>query len=315
MSIIKRMLLGHAIGDALGVPVEFMDREHLRKDPVTDMRGFGTHRQPAGTWSDDTSMTLALMDSMVKSNGVDADDIMKRFVDWYMEGRYTPYGEVFDIGLSCNAAIRKYMSGTPAIYCGGTREMDNGNGSLMRILPLVPYAIAMRHLMADGNVALVTQKASRITHAHERSIVGCILYVFIGMELATGERSLMACIRTGISRARPFINDTESTKYKRLTNGYDWLGHHSEDSIRSSGYVVDTLEAALWCLINSGSYEECVLKAVNLGSDTDTVAAVAGGLAAAYYGDNCIPKRWQETLAKHEDLEQMADEFDDWING
>ncbi len=314
MSLIKRMLLGHAVGDALGVPVEFMSRERLEAEPVTGMRGFGTHNQPAGTWSDDTSMTLVLLDSMMTKKGIDADDIMRRFAGWYRDGQYTPYGKVFDCGLSCSAAIRRYLMGTPAKECGGTGERDNGNGSLMRILPIVPYAIENTAL-AYEDIARETRLVSSLTHAHERSVAACILYVFIGMELAVGEgESLAERIKSGILIADQFITDNvERVKYSRILDEHIWLGDYDKDTIDSTGYVVDTLEAALWCLETTNSYKECVLQAVNLGSDTDTIAAIAGGLAAAYYGDECIPEEWLNTLAKREDLERAADLFDDWI--
>ena len=129
--------MGLCVGDALGVPVEFMDREALKKDPVVDFRGYGSHHQPIGTWSDDTSLTLCLMDSL--KSGFNEKEIMSRFAAWYQKGEFSPHGEAFDVGITTRQSILRYLSGTPAAACGGTSEQENGNGALMRILPLVFY--------------------------------------------------------------------------------------------------------------------------------------------------------------------------------
>ena len=130
-------LMGLCIADALGVPVEFNSRERLKANPVREMRGYGTHNQPIGTWSDDTSMTLCLVDSL--SDGLNYEDIMSKFKAWLVDGDYTPYGDVFDVGIATRQAINRYLSGIGPLNCGGISERDNGNGSLMRILPLLFY--------------------------------------------------------------------------------------------------------------------------------------------------------------------------------
>ena len=128
-------IMGLCVGDALGVPVEFSSREQLKRNPVVDMRAYGTYNQPAGTWSDDTSMTLCTLDSL--SNGLDYKDIMEKFLSWYKDGEYTPHGEAFDIGMATSKALNKYASGEKPLESGGRGERDNGNGSLMRILPVL----------------------------------------------------------------------------------------------------------------------------------------------------------------------------------
>lgn len=301
---IRAAMFGHAIGDALGVPVEFMNREKLRADPVTDYRGYGAHHVPAGTWSDDTSMALASMDSL--AHGVDYEDMMRRFCNWKTEAAYTATDEVFDMGIATNRALSRFLRGTPALLCGGSDENDNGNGSLMRIIPAILYC---KYRLADAPVEEQIQlvhDVSRLTHAHPRSMIGCGIYYFIMMELL--ERQSKLAVEAGLHKARAFYQEQpEFSHYRRLMEPS--FADLPESQIHSSGYVVATLEAAVWCLLNTNSYKECVQKAANLGSDTDTVAAVAGGLAGVLYGLEGIPEPWYQGLIRHEMIEQLCSDF------
>ncbi len=304
-------IMGLCVGDALGVPFEFKKRNELKRKPVKDMLGYGTHNQPAGTWSDDTSMSLCLLDSL--SQGLDYQDIMRKFLDWYDEGAYTPYGEAFDIGGTTREALERLVKGTPPLNCGGSSERDNGNGSLMRILPLVHYIEADYggDFKEKDKVFNIIHNVSSLTHAHKRSQVACGIYIAIASNLLNCT-SLKMAVELGIYKAAEYYGNhpdyvEEFTFFKRLQEKN--FAEFPEHSIKSSGYVVDTLEAAVWCLLNSSSYKECVLKAVNLGEDTDTVAAVAGGLAGLYYGYEGIPKEWLNTLAKREYIERLCNRF------
>jgi len=272
-------ILGLAVADAVGVPVEFQSRESLRLNPVTDMKGYGTYNQPPGTWSDDTSLTLCLLDSLA-NKGIDYADIMKRFLSWLDEGEYTPYGEVFDVGIATRKALQRFRNGNAPLECGGTSEQDNGNGSLMRILPLAFYLHTF-----GGNLTLdeafdVIHNVSSLTHAHKRSQIACGIYLIVADCLLV-ESDLKKAVDSNLEKASAcYGNKKEYTEdfkhYKRL---FDMdFAKLPEKKIKSSGYVVDTLEASLWCLLNADNYRDCVLRAVNLGEDTDTVAAVAGGL-------------------------------------
>ena len=317
---IKAVMLGHAVGDALGVPVEFCSREELDAQPVTDMMGWGSYPVPEGCWSDDTSMSLATLDSL-KSGKVDYDSIMENFVAWCSRDEYTPTGEMFDIGRTCLTAIRNYLrqDGKSALECGLKDEHSNGNGSLMRIHPAVLFLYNYK----DKNKAIeIIHNISSITHAHERSKIACGIYAFLLWELLSGDRRFgdKATIRRGISKARKhYASNPEFEHYAyRLCRQIADIDHIWEDpdkykraerdDIRSTGYVVDTLEAAVWCLITTNSYKDCVLKAVNLGDDTDTVAAIAGGLAGALYGLDAIPIDWLEKLKKKDYIEKMCEE-------
>ena len=302
-SKIKAVMIGHAVGDALGVPVEFCSREELKRDPVTDMRGYGTYPVPAGAWSDDTSMSIAALDSLA-GGCLDFDGIMDNFIKWLSQDEYTPTGKTFDVGHTCLCAIRNRMKNQdlPATQCGQNGEYANGNGSLMRIHPFVLYACA--HQMKYDDWTALIRSASALTHAHGRSVLGCLLYTFVLFHLL-GDPNKNA-IRTALRRAEAHFQDhPEIAHYARLfSSDFDKL---TEDEIKSSGYVVDTLEAALWCILTTDNYRDCVLKAVNLGGDTDTIAAVAGGLAGALYGYEGIPREWREALIKREWIEKMCE--------
>ncbi len=309
---IKAVVIGHAVGDALGVPVEFCLREELDADPVTDMRGYGTHSVPAGTWSDDTSMSLAALD-VLSGGEVDHVAVMRNFTRWLNEAEFTATGCVFDVGGSCRRAVWNYMEimdadgwVAPALRhrvtaCGLDNEHSNGNGSLMRIHPYVLYARA-RQLPFSAWKTLI-EDASRLTHAHERSRVGCLIYAFVLMHLL--ESPTKASVSTALRHAaRELCDYPELDRYGRLFAPD--FANIPRNGIKSSGYVVHTLEAAIWCLLTTDSYAACVLKAVNLGEDTDTVAAVAGGLAGALYGYGAIPKEWLNPLLRRDYIEQLC---------
>lgn len=309
---IKSVMIGHAVGDALGVPVEFASREEIAVNPVTNMEGFGTYPYPAGTWSDDTSMSLAALDCLAGGE-IDWDKIMDNFGKWLDDGEYTPSGEAFDVGRTClNAIISYFTKGTKATESGGIDEHSNGNGSLMRIHPFALYEYI------KGTCELeVIHNASSLTHAHERSKIACGIYSFVLWELLKSPSK--SSIRRGLNKARIFYRtNLENPQYDNLYRRIGLIGLQFEDDpltfhrfnredIKSSGYVVDSLEAAIWCLLNTRSYKECVLMAVNLGGDTDTIAAIAGGLAGALYGYDAIPFEWLDTLIKRECIEEMCE--------
>jgi ADP-ribosylglycohydrolase len=305
-------ILGFAVADAVGVPVEFKSREELKNDPVRDMIGFRTHNQPAGTWSDDTSMTLALLDSL--TNELNYHDMMVKFSIWMNQGDYTPHGRVFDIGIATRNAIIRFSQGKKCFECGGSKEFDNGNGSLMRSLPIAYYIIGQYGYSCETEVIVnITHNISALTHGHIRSKIACVIYVLIAIELIRN-KSLEDSIRIGIERAVQYYsenNEDEIQKYHRIQDRD--FQNYSKVMISSSGYVVDTLEASLWCLLNSSSYKECVLTAVNLGDDTDTIAAIAGGLAGIAYGRKGIPDAWLKQLAKREYIEELCTKFTDSI--
>lgn len=306
---IKSVMIGHAVGDAIGVPVEFCSREELSTGPVDDMEGFGTYPYPPGSWSDDTSMSLAALESLAKGD-VDLEEIMLNFGKWYYKDEFTPTGEMFDVGNTCSYAIdNRFANNLPVGKCGLTDEYSNGNGSLMRIHPFVLFTEYGSYI---GNWLDIIRSGSALTHAHERSKLGCCIYAFVLHQLLNDPRK--ESILVGLRRAyEEFHNHAEIEHYARLFDGK--LDALPCDAINSSGYIVSTLEAALWCVLTTDSYKDCVLKAVNLGDDTDTVAAVAGGLAGALYGYEAIPKEWRDILIKRDYIENMCEiAADNWLS-
>ena len=254
-------IMGLVVGDALGVPFEFLKRDSFK---ATDMVGYGTHYQPAGTWSDDSSLALATLESLHRLKRIDLSDIMHNFCRWLTDKKFSPYNEVFDIGNTTRKAIMTYINTKDVSLSGCSSVYDNGNGSLMRILPLAFFPHTKEDVIA----------VSALTHAHEISTSACVKYI----ELA--EALLKGCT---IDTFAKYYDPCKDIRKKQ------------RNDIRSGGFVLDTLEAAVWCFTTTASYRECVLKAVNLGDDTDTTSAVTGGLAGIYYGcveENGIPESW-----------------------
>ena len=300
---LKGGIWGAIIGDALGVPVEFSDRKERKKDPVKEMRGYGTYNQPMGTWSDDTSMMLCLIEAITE--GYSADKLAEKFVRFANEGYMTPYGVVFDIGNAVMKAIRNIISGVSPIECGGDTEYDNGNGSLMRILPL---AFTLKNADDTEKIKMI-EEISSITHRHPISLFSCIIYIQMASEILSGKDKATA-YRSMTNNVTSFVSNKYSgviQKFENILNGK--LISFSENSIKSTGYVLDTIEASLWCFMNSSSYEECVLKAINLGGDTDTIACISGGLAGIYYGIDSINENWLQMIARKHDINAMLDRF------
>ncbi|MEH2240556.1 ADP-ribosylglycohydrolase family protein [Nostoc sp.] len=297
-------LMGLCVGDALGVPVEFTSRAERVKSPVTTMLGYGTWNQPPGTWSDDSSLSFCLAECLCRGYSLDA--IANSFWRWYKEAYWTPRGDVFDIGQTTHTAIMRLKQGVVAHQAGGKVENSNGNGSLMRILPM---AYCHRSLTLGELLARV-HDVSAITHAHARSQMACGIYISIavalleGADLQTAYLQGLQDIQT-IYSVREFL--LEKPHFGRVLSGE--IAKVPVEEINSGGYVIDTLESSLWCLLNSSSYSEAVLKAINLGGDTDTTAAVTGGLAGIYYGVENIPQKWMNQIARKQDIIYLAERF------
>jgi ADP-ribosyl-[dinitrogen reductase] hydrolase len=297
-------LMGLCVGDALGVPVEFTSRAERVKSPVTTMLGYGTWNQPPGTWSDDSSLSFCLAECLCRGYSLDA--IANSFWRWYKEAYWTPRGDVFDIGQTTHTAIMRLKQGVVPHEAGGKVENSNGNGSLMRILPM---AYCHRSLTLGELLARV-HDVSAITHAHARSQMACGIYISIAVALLEGADPQTAYLQAlqdiqTIYSVREFL--LEKPHFGRIFTGE--IAKLPVEEINSGGYVIDTLESSLWCLLNSSSYSEAVLKAVNLGGDTDTTAAVTGGLAGIYYGVENIPQKWMNQIARRQDIIYLAERF------
>jgi ADP-ribosylglycohydrolase len=238
----------------------------------------------------------------------DTEDMGGRFLRWYRGELWTPHGKVFDVGVSTARALQNIANGVRAEVAGETGQFSNGNGSLMRILP-----VSLR-FATDPIPRLLDRVhcASAITHRHVRSQMACGLFTLVVRELLTGEVPREAFAKA-LAAFRSFY---EPDPWWSLELDYfqlllaDDLDRRPESDIGSGGYVLETLPASLWCLLTTSSFEECVLKAVNLGHDTDTTGCVAGGLAGVHYGLKAIPEKWLQTLARHDDVKVLFNQFE-----
>lgn len=299
---IKSALFGIAVADALGVPYEFLDRSEMNENPVKGMIGYGTHNQPAGTFSDDSSLTFCLAEALTFD--FQLENVAKNFLKWYNEAFWTAGGVVFDIGITTEIALGRLLNGHSPKHSGETDEFSNGNGSLMRILPLV---FVMKDLDYIQRFKL-TKQVSAITHGHIRSVIACFYYLEFASQLIDGhdKHSIYKNLQTNVPMQLKSvgINQQEIDLFKGLL--IESIADRSLDGVFSSGYVIHTLEASIWCLLTTDNYSDAVLKSVNLGDDTDTTAAVTGGLAALLYGFESIPNEWLDQLIRKEDIDDLA---------
>lgn len=290
-------LQGLACGDAVGAPLEGLTRGSF--PPATTMTGGGVWGVSPGEWTDDTSMALCLAHSLLDSAGFDAGDQMDKYTAWKEKGYMSSRGVCFDIGITCAEAINKYHS-TGEPFAGSDAPDTAGNGCIMRLAPVPMYY----YPHADRAVHFAGE-SSRTTHGARECIDACRLF---GAMLFA---ALDGADRDGILFGTGFRNAPGGTLSEKI--GYIAQGtyrHKREGEIKGTGYVVDSLEAALWCFFNSDSYEDAILRAVNLGGDTDTTAAVCGQVAGAYYGESDIPAVWLERLVMAGDIGRLAVELE-----
>ena len=302
-TMISAVIYGLVVGDALGVPVEFEKRDTYS---ITDMVGYVTYNQPPGTWSDDTSLTLALMEHLGEKS--DLSILMEKFVS-YRDGYLTPFGYCFDIGIATNEAIERYLSGISPEVCGGKDERSNGNGALMRISPLVFLLLKNFNLI---NQVKVIKKYTTVTHGHPRSIVASIIYLFLLKDMLFNDS--LPEVLDSVQIKLEEIFSQNSVYWEEYENHFkeifdEEFYHKSREEIKSTGYVVDTLKACLWCVGTTNSFKDAVLKAVNLGEDTDTIGAITGTLAGAKYSFESIPKEWIEKLVNKALIEEKCEQL------
>lgn len=299
-------LFGFAVGDAFGVPVEFKSRAYVKAMDIQDMIGYGTHDVPPGAWSDDTSMLISSMDSIARNNGEIIDrDIMDSFMEWLMGSKYLSVDFTFGVGGVIEKALYRYVRGFPISKCGCTGYFENGNGSLMRILPFSLYCIYLN--LDQETTRQIIDQASAYTHAHDISKMACFMYTEFLRNLTVTRNPKLALHAMQQTDHSACYSQRAIKAYERLL-APDFV-FTNEDDLKESGYVVDTLESVIYSLINSQDYESAVKTAVNLGYDTDTVAGITGSLAAVIYGIDSIPESWLDVLLKRDYLTDLAVKF------
>lgn len=302
---IENAFLSIALGDALGLPVEFQSRERLRQKPVETMEGFGAWNQMPGTFSDDSSLTFCTAEALLE--GFDLRRMGKYFSSWRKYGFWAAHDFAFDIGSTTLKGIQNIEKGIEPQLAGGDGERDNGNGSLMRILPMAFFNL--NHPIEERFDKV--KKVSSLTHRHIRSVIACFYYTEFARELILGKsktetyQNLQNTIPDFLKSQN--IAPAETEIFMRLLKMN--IAEYPEEEILSSGYVLDTLEASVWCLMNRDNYADTLLTAVNLGGDTDTTAAVTGGLAGLVYLAQSIPQSWLDQLARRKDIVDLAHRF------
>jgi len=302
-------LFGVAVGDAVGVPFEFSSREAMKSDPAKGMIGYGTYNQPEGTWSDDSSLTFCLAESLV--TGYDLEDISTNFIKWKSEAYWSARGSLFDIGMTTSKAItrlEKILDDNDLEelkrqkYYGD--EYDNGNGSLMRIIPLLFY-IEGKEIKEQFEIIW---EVSALTHRHIRAAMSCLIYLKLAEKILEGEDKEIAYkeMRSEILEFWEEMDfSIDERKHFEKVIQQD-IRQTKIDDLKSGGYVIEVLESSIWFFLNRENYKDTILSIINIGHDTDTSAAIAGGLAGIYYGLNGIPDYWVASIARMEDIIELG---------
>ena len=285
-------LYGAAIGDALGAPVEFkMPGEFA---PVSEFRSGGPFNLNAGEWTDDTSMALALADSI--GNGWNLNDQADKYLDWYQKGKYSVRDFCFDIGGTTSYSLRRYDETRDAYNCADKTAENSGNGSIMRLAPIpIKY-----HNLSREELRIKARESSLVTHASEQCLSACEFLATTVAALINGATKEEALNLTFVN-LHPCVQQwiVEEKRYSKL----------NPPEIKGAGWVIQSLEAALWAFARAKDFEEAVLGAVNLGDDSDSTGAVCGQLAGAYWGESGIPQRWKDKLARKDLIEKALEKI------
>lgn len=297
-------LVGNAVGDALGLPVEFKSREELKADPVFEMQGFGSHMVAQGTWSMNTSMIISLMESIRECGKINKSDILYRLSKWLYLAEYTVGSENINSNTTIAMAIERFKKGYDSDECGDAFEFATDNGGLVRILP-VAFLCYNYNIQGKARYNLI-RDVTRLTHATEKCILANMIFVNYACYLLEGYYPAVALQKIQQEKYS-FFSEACVDSFSRILKKN--LIELPEEEIQSNSDVIESLEAAIWSLATTRNFEQAVITAVNLGHDTDTIGALTGGLAGLYYGMQGIPKRWLDKLKRLPELETIAEGF------
>ena len=301
----KNGIIGLAIGDAIGLPIKFVEREKLLENPVTKMTSGGTYEKSKGTWSDGTSLSLATMDSIIHSYGISTEDMGNRFVNWMQNSDYTANGERFEIGKTTYKALSKFEKDRQPFESGLLSEESNGNGAMMRMLPIAYYCHSAN--LHSKDIYDIVKRVCYITHCHEISILGCYIYVLFAVKLLDGNSKYDAYKEIQKNGYSQFSRSSVDA-YKRILKQN--IADLDISEINSGGYIVESLEATLWVILNTETFNQSIIGAINLGNDTDSIGACTGGLAGIIYELESINPEWRIDLKKYSYIRSMCEEFD-----
>lgn len=302
---LKNGIMGFIIGDAMGVPLEFKKREIFENNKVTDMIS-NDRIGVKGVWSDDSSMVIATMKAIIDNKGkINYESIMNNFILWVSNKDFIAIDKAFGIGRATFFALGNYYNKRyeKITDCGMKGFNYNGNGSLMRILPIAYYCYYKK--LNEDEIYNLVKDVSSFTHSHEISILGCFIYVLLVIELLSGKEKVNAYSNIRKYNYRKYFSLENIKYYDRLLNND--ISKLDVDSISSMGFVVDTLEAVIWCFMNNNSYDKCVIEAINLGNDSDTIGALVGGLSGIYYND--INNKWLNDIKRKNYLLDLCSDF------
>lgn len=301
-------VIGMAVGEAMGVPTKSNKRESLLEKPVLKMIPKISHGIPKGAWSDCTSLTIATMDAISKS-GLNYTAMADNYVRWFTTNKFCSINESFGIENTTLKSLVRYTRHMDEAYeCGSDDYYDNGNESLARILPIAYYFTV--HKDTDKNIYEVVKRTASITHAHEISILGCYILVRLIMNLLKGNNKYSALNQTKRLDYSMFSKESLN-EYKRIL--VSDISEFEIEEIKTTSFVVDTLEASIWCFLKSNSFKECVIATTNIGGDTDTIGAISGALAGIFYGYGNIPKCYLEDLRKKDYLIELCENFETFL--
>ena len=305
LSRIQGGIFGVAIGDALGVPIEFRKRNTFEK--VTDFQYCQTFKLNPGEWSDDTSMTLCLAHSLITQKGFNLKNQTEQYIKWFLDGFMSHNGKAIGIGYTTLLSLTLYIK-TKKIYTILTDEKYSGNGSLMRVLPVILF---FAHDIEKA--VYYSGESSKNTHGSQIAIDACRYFAYIICKIIHGTTKEEIKSKEFKQQTIDFFNKKPlHKKVEKIIEGEYF--EKNTDEIKSTGYVVDTLESALWSFITTDNFETALLKAVNLGDDADTVGSITGQIAGVYYGYNQIPNRWTKNIAKKEWLKSISHKLINTIN-
>lgn len=300
---VKSLLLGIAVGDAIGTTAVSKSRTTLLANPITTMEYDEIHNQPAGSWANTSATTFCLAE--VIAAGYSPEALGQLLIAWAYDNYWTAQGAVLDIGKTTAEALRALHSGVSPLKTGATSNESNGCGSLMRVAPLV--------FMTDQNPITkrwqMAREVSEVTHAHFTSVVSCFYYLEFLRHIFHGSDKLKAYKKLSEKLPEFFdscgINESNYAVLSRLLKTQ--ISKAKESDIQSTSYVIDTLEAVIWCVMTEKTFSSTVLKAVNLGGNTATITALTAGIAALIYGYDAIPAEWLSKIARRQDIENLAE--------
>lgn len=305
---VKEGVLGCAIGDALGTITKDQKRDYLLEHPVLKMIPCIKRGLPKGAWGDSTSLAIATTYAITK-RGLNYDYIAENCVSWFTSNRFCSVGESFGIGkTTLKSLVRFTQRQNPAYECGEATLSDNGNSSLKMMLPLVYYFTANKE--ANEKIYDAIKKVCSITHRHQISVCACYIYVYYIMFLLNGNNKY-AAIKKLKSLDYSMFGNATLKYFSRILVGN--IYELDIDEIKSSSFVVDTLECILWCFIKSENYKDCIIATTNIGGDTASIGALTGTIAGIYYGTNKIPSDWYENVRKKDYLTEISEEYERYL--